>query len=453
MNQVHNLPARMALALAIIVVALFAVPQAAQAQWIVRGDTIPAGEVIENDVILTGTNVTVNGTVNGDVVAVGSSVSINGTTTGSLVVAGREVSLNGEVGGSVYVAGRTLRLGPASQIDHNVHFGGVLLDSAQGSKIGRDLVAASVRASIGSEIGRGLNAIIALLSFHGKIGFSPQEGSAGELGFWQPGTGEPSESLLFVGLGGQKVAGYAAPMRIPLFQQSGESGGVGVPEWFVARLGELVALLLVGALAVWLLPSWLDRSAGSLRGRPLAATGYGVLAAIIFVNGIGIALLLAAMLVGVGLWLGSVTLWELAFLFWGIGFSLLVLAGSLFALAVFYGSKVIVAYLVGFLILKRLAPRAAAHRIVALLLGLAIYMLLRAIPHLGWVIEIVAIILGLGAIWLVAFRKREPVQAAGEAAEQETTALEGEVRESAAQADAQHEGTVPGAAAEPDAVE
>lgn len=400
MNQTRNVPARMAFVLALVVFALLGAPQAARAQWIVQGDTIPAGDVIDDDVILYGTDVTVDGTVNGDVVAIGTTVTINGTVSGSLVAVGRLVSMNGGIGGSVYVAGGTLRLGSASQVRHNVHFGGLLLDSARGSKIGRDLVAASVRASIGSEIGRGLNAIIAMLSFHGKIGLPLDQEPSGQQGNPQPEAVKPASNLLFVSLGGQKVAGYAVPMREPIFQEDADDGGMIVPEWLVVRLGELTALILLGGLVVWLLRDWLFLSTSELRDKPFPAAGYGIAAAIIFANGLGIALLAGAMLVGAGLLLGSITLWELAFLFWGIGFSFLVLAASLFALAVFYGSKIVVAYLVGALILERLAPRVANYRMATLLLGLAIYVVLRMIPHAGWIIEIIVIVLGLGAIWL-----------------------------------------------------
>ncbi|GAG90957.1 unnamed protein product, partial [marine sediment metagenome] len=91
----------------------------------------------------------------------------------------------------------------------------------------------------------------------------------------------------------------------------------------------------------------------------------------------------------------------LAFYFWGIGYSSLVLAFSLFALFVFYVSKVIVSFLVGLMILERIAPNAANHKIIALILGLLIYVLLIATPYFGWAVSVIAMIFGLGAVWLV----------------------------------------------------
>ena len=404
---------------------MLGVPQAGGGGWAIVGDSIPAGQVVDNDVILTGTDVVLDGTVNGDAVALGTSVTVNGTVTGSLVVVGRTTSVGGSVEGSAYIASTSLKVGPSAAVKRNLHFGGFLLDSQPGSLIGRDLVAASIRAQVSSEIGRALNAIILLLQFNGKIGY-PLEQDAGSSGTGfaagsalGPGgseSGDASGTLLFVGAGGRRIVGYAAPLREllipPLSQNQDEEPGSGdtiLPAWLVARMGELVALLLIGALAVWLIPTRLKGWTDQLRAKPLPAVGFGLLALAVFANGLVIALVLGALILVTGLWLGSVALWELAFLFWGIAYSCLILVYSIFALAVFYGSKVIVAYLVGSLILGRFAPRATEYRILNLLLGLALYIVLRSIPTLGWVIEVIIIVLGLGAIWLAFRAKPAPV--------------------------------------------
>ncbi len=392
------------LALVVLAVLLFAAPQAARADWIIQGGQIPAGQTVDNDVVIYGSNVQVNGTVKGDVVAIGRSVTVDGDVEGSLLVIGREVSFNGKVGGSVYVAALTFKMGPSAYVQNNVHFGGLLLDTQEGSRIGRDLVALALRASVGSEIGRGLDAVIVLFSFHGKIGYGPEEAApSGRL----PG----DQVWMFVARSGRKLAGYAAPLRSPIAPKEKPPEEEGFPpDWVVQRAGEFVALLLLGLLALWLRPAWFYRAVNRLRAKPLPAVGFGALGTIIFANGVGIALLLAAMLIAVGIWLGGVTLWELAALFWGVGFGLLLLVISLAALAIFFGSKIVVAYTALALLLERFAPRAAGRRYLILLLGLILYILLRSIPHLGWVIEIIVIVLGTGAIWLALRRENEEVQ-------------------------------------------
>jgi uncharacterized membrane protein len=64
-----------------------------------------------------------------------------------------------------------------------------------------------------------------------------------------------------------------------------------------------------------------------------------------------------------------------------------------------------VAFLVGSLILKRLAPNSLQYKILPLLLGLLIYVLLAWLPYFGWVIAVLVNAIGLGAAWF-AFRDR-----------------------------------------------
>ena len=386
-------------ALALALVAWLAVPQPAQADWSVVGDTVPAGQVIDNDVLAQGTDVVIDGTIKGDLLAVGSNVTVNGSVSGSLVTLARTVTVNGQVGGSVYVASRTLTLGSAVHVVHNVHYLGLMLDSHPGSQVGRDLVVASVRGRVSSQIGRGLNAAILLLTFNGQIGAGvevPGEGAT------LPDRFEPGDTLLFVGSSAGRPLGLAAPALSIRSLQQDQERGAGVPEALVHRLGDLAALLLIGGLALWLRPILIQHPAERLLRQPLPAGGYGLLALFIVPGALVIVILLAVLLFFLGMWLGGVALWELAFLLWGIGYPILILAFSLFALAVLYGTKVVVADLVGTLILKRLAPRSldAARGILPLLLGLVLYVLVRSIPFLGLAVEVVVTVLGLGALWL-----------------------------------------------------
>lgn len=168
----------------------------------------------------------------------------------------------------------------------------------------------------------------------------------------------------------------------------------------MALLADLVVLLLVGGLALWLRPALIERPAESLRRKLLPAAGLGLVALTIAVNGVAVAILLALLLLIFGIWLGGMTLWQSAFVLWGIGYPSLILAFSSFALLVLYGSKAIVADLVGRLILKRLAPSSLGYRILPLLLGVVLYVGLRSIPIVGRAIEVIVTVFGLGACWV-----------------------------------------------------
>jgi hypothetical protein len=408
---------RLLAAVVVALVAWLAVPGVARADWSVVGDTVPSGQVIDNDVLATGTDVVIDGTINGDLLAIGSTITVNGPVSGSLVAAGRTVTLNGEVGGSTYILGRTMKLGGTAHVVHNVHFAGLLLDSQTGSRIGRDLVAASLRGHISSQVGRALNALILVITFDGQIGGGVEPGAVGGPDR-APVLAGPGGIVLGITLGpaGGQGLGYAAPsfkilnsglLPDTLAQQEESVPGdasAAIPEWLSARLNDLLILLLVGGLVIWLRPVLIGRPVEWLRREPLPAAGFGLLGVILALNAVAIAILLAVVLLFGGIWLGVVTLWALAIVLWGIGYPALILALALLALTVLYGTKVIVADLVGSLILQRLSPRAMEYRILPLLLGLVLYVVLRCIPILGWVIEGIVTILGLGATW-VAYRR------------------------------------------------
>jgi hypothetical protein len=166
--------------------------------------------------------------------------------------------------------------------------------------------------------------------------------------------------------------------------------------------------LLVGGLVIWLRPALIQQPAERLRRKPLPAAGFGLLALTLTVSAAAVIILLAVLLFVIGIWLGAVTLWELAFMLWGIGYPTLILASALFALTVQYVSKAIVADMVGTLILKRVSPQSLEYRILPLLLGLVLYVLLRSIPILGWAIEVIVTLFGLGAIWVALRDGRSP---------------------------------------------
>lgn len=156
----------------------------------------------------------------------------------------------------------------------------------------------------------------------------------------------------------------------------------------------MVQYLIVGVLAAWIVPTRFYRWSDRLRHRPVASGLYGFVG---FITGFTGVIILFVLFLIIGIGLATITLNGLAVATWGLGFSSTWLAFSVFLLFVSFISNVIVSYLGGLLILERLAPRAAQHWIWPLLLGLVLYILLRAIPFLGLAIGFLVTIFGLGA--------------------------------------------------------
>lgn len=427
MSYPQNRLTRVLFVIVILMGGIFSVASPAQAQGIniTVEDSVPAGEVVDNDVLLAGTNIKVDGDVKGDVFAAGAIIEVNGTVEGSLFAAGQNVTINGAVEGTVYVASLTLELGPDADTARNVYYVGGSISTAEEAMIERDLVLISMGAQLSGEIGRNTVGIIGpfemfrlFMDLIGRPIALPQSSSS----ISEPVQQVENQPVLFSGFlpsldwltrtstGEPRFAGTGtipASATEPeiLAQTSSSVDAERVMDWLQWIAKEFVTLLVFGLLGIWLFSAFLKRSADKLEAKPLHSTGIGLLGLVISVALIGVVVLVGVLILILGIGLGALNLWDLAWAVWGVGFSGLGLTFWLSLLFVSYGTKVIVAFLVGTMILKRLAPDSLKYNILPLLLGLLIYVLLAWIPYLGWVIAILVNAAGLGAAWF-AFRER-----------------------------------------------
>nr|MBI2905809.1 hypothetical protein [Chloroflexota bacterium] len=70
----------------VLLAVLFGAAAPARAVEIDNDGTVAAGEVVDDDLILSGDKVTMDGMVNGILIASGGEVTINGTVNGDLIV-------------------------------------------------------------------------------------------------------------------------------------------------------------------------------------------------------------------------------------------------------------------------------------------------------------------------------------------------------------------------------
>jgi len=386
--------------------ALFVMTQTALADdAVLQGDTLNSDTTVENDVFLNGSDVALNGTVVGDAFAIGRNVVINGNVQGSTLILAENIVINGEVDGSIYGIAVSLNALSGSTIGRSLYFLGISLITEKEAQIGRDLTAVTLGARLAGSVERNTKAIIGLIEI-GKVVLDRVNAVT---------TGKPIAALqpvstLVLDPANQQTApaifagsvGPAGTTLSPTLAQEDDQLAAEVPEnaavnWIVDRLRNLITLLVFGGLALWLIPIKVDKWSNLVRSRPLAAVGWGLVAYIVGFIGAAIAFMLILV---IGISFAVVTLWGLAWSWWAVGFSALALAFSLFVVAVAFGSKIIVAYLIGRLILERFGSQPNMRKPWPLLLGLIIFVLLCGIPYLGWAISLIVTFLGLGAIWL-----------------------------------------------------
>jgi hypothetical protein len=432
--------------------------QTARAMEIDGDGRVGADEVVNDDLILSGNDVQMAGTVNGNLVATGSTVLVSGTVNGDLLVFGSMVTVTGTVNGNVFSAGgevviegkvedslvfvgNSLILASGADIGSNLYAAGFSIGLDSGSRVFRDAALAGYQVIVNGDIGRDVRAGAEAFELTGSvgrnvtvdIGESDQDAENTEFLNYMPfphvgrivapGLHVSSEAVI-----GGELEYYSSVDQSAGIQATPEGGVVYhyrartdsedyrnvrvntttrirtidfaalFMNYVFGVIREFLTLILLGALAVWLIPSLLNRSAGMLRAKPLPSLGWGL---IVLIVGL-IALVLAAFLVFMlGLAVGVVTLFGLMSAVFGIGFSAIGLSGALFLAIAQYGSKLVVALLIGDLIIRLFRRDYSASSFWPLLLGILLMVLVDAVPILGGIVSFFVILFGLGAIWLI----------------------------------------------------
>jgi len=307
--------------------------------------SIPTGQVIDDDLVVTGYDVTIHGTVTGDVVVAGYVVRIDGRVGGDLIVAGRHVTVSGPVGGTLYAISRDIAL--TAPVAHNVlaASGAMTLDRA--ATVGRDMSVSGGNVTVESKIGRDLrvNATNLTLASGAVIG--------GDL---------IAQVRNHTIAPGAKIAGEQQITR----QQRRQSYTAG---WFLRQLLAGAMLLAAGLIFIAFAPRLTEETETALRVHPGLSLGVG---AVILLVGLPLVLLLLFTIVGIPVAL----IWTAAY-FSGV-----------------YLSPIFLAILVGRLVWRR--PGGSLY--AALAIGIILLVLIRLVPVFGAVVTLGAVLFGLGAL-------------------------------------------------------
>jgi hypothetical protein len=358
----------------IVVAAVFAwLPFQAAAADLRQGNdvTVGPGETVNDDVYAGAGTISINGTVNGNVVAGGGTITVSGNVTRDLILGGGNITVNGHVGGSIIAAGGNITVNGA--VAQDIVVTGGMIDVGSGATIGRDLVVAGGTATISAPVARRVQMAAGNLTLKNKVGGDVRgqvdhlrlDGAqiAGNLDY----TSNNSVELV----NGASVAG-ATTRHTPVDRGGGAGNG------FLGWLRALIGILALGLILIFLLPGVSTRAIDTERAQPWASLGIG--AAILVITPI-IALLVFI----VGIFLG----------FWWLG--LLLIPLWILALAIGY---VVSGFLLGRLIFAQLGW-GRYHDALALLVGLFVLAVIGVIPVIGWLVGLVALILGAGALALV----------------------------------------------------
>lgn len=333
--------------------------------------TIPAGEVIDDTLIVMAETVVIEGDVTGDLFALGEKIVLRSKVSGNIFAFGEQVELEVEVGGSVFTAGEIVDLRKGS-LAGNLYIAGEEVNVRQDVAITGNTFLASEDGDISASIGRDLLAAAEELTVLGKI----------------------DKSMIFYGeaLKLAETAHIAGNLRVRIEDNAklriheaativGEQDIDGIRgeddeetehdssgNSIFGQLMKFLAAFVFGCVLFWLLPSL--RSSSLVRGPELlTASAFG---AIFLVAAPILAIVCMITLIGLPVGLAALLLW--------------IIAG--------YAAGVVTAAFIG----DALLSSGDQKPIVAFLLGLVVLYLLLMIPMVGSIVWFAALVMGLGLI-------------------------------------------------------
>jgi cytoskeletal protein CcmA (bactofilin family) len=338
-----------------------------------------ATAVITDDVVTAGETVQVNANVKGDVAAAGADVTIGGSIQGYVLGAGRNVRIEGPIGNDVWAAGETVEID--STIGNNAMVAGRIVHLRNGAVIGEDARLAGDQVTVDGRVERDLRIGADVAQIRGPVRGTVRVRA--ERVRVEPGAV----------IGGDLIVSSPRPPEVSPGAQV--SGQVRYEEaerrwswmaWPAVWLVTFAALLVLGVATTAIAPARARRVAETLRLRPAWSVLAG--AVVLVVVPIGI-LALAVTLVGIPL------------------------AAVMLALYILFVmlSGVFVSHRVGGWLLER-AHRTNSSPWARVTLGALIVSLAITVPMVGWVMALVVIVAGTGALVLEQRTFARPAQGA-----------------------------------------
>lgn len=341
--------------------------------------SVDIGEIIDDTLIASGRVVRIDGEVTGDLIAFAQSIEIVGSVHGDVISFGRTIEVDGRIGGGLAGFGQTIRI--EDSIGQSVYGFAQSLRSGRDATIEGDLFAFGEEISVGGSVGRNVTVFGNTLAITGDVVRDVK--FAGRLATMRPSAsiggnldvGLPAERNLEVD-SAATIAGETI-VEVPEPGQEEDEGGL-LSAWSIAWTALwLVTAFLSGLLLLWALPA--------LRRVPLDNLN-GILTS----AGLGFVLVTATPILAVVL---AVTL---------IGLPAGLVIAAVWALSL-YVSKIVVAHFLGNALLR---PKQHDVRsmLLPLLAGLVLVLIAVSLPYVGWVINLLLVIIGLGAMGQALYR-------------------------------------------------
>ena len=377
---------------------LFAVATPLYAFTTKSGESVNLTTDESDDIYAFGESVLVSSKITGDLVAAGGKLDLKGEVTQDLITAGGYLNIGGTIGDDARVAGGVIIISGTINDDLVIAGGQITID--KGAKIGGDVVASGGMLTVNGEIAGKLVVSCESVEITGKIAKDVEINTAasikvasgaeigGNFNYTSSKEAEISKDAIISG----KV--NYTPIKVETKAPKNKAL-IGIPIGIFGATyigGEVVSFLsmfVLGILLILAIPFIFKKFNLRMRASLGRCVGSG-----------------AIMLFGIPA--GILILWFICTLLMitviGMGIGMLGFCSSFIIAALYfiliYCSTAFLSFFIGELILSKtkLDLNKYGWKVLAYLIGLAIVMLIYAIPFVGWVVQFAGIIFGFGGL-------------------------------------------------------
>jgi hypothetical protein len=355
--------------------ALLLLPTIALAATFKSGEEVLIDQQISDDLYTSGGLLSITRDINGDLIAVGGKLEVSGKVTQDLMAGAGDLSVKGEVGDDIRAAGGSVRIDAVIKDDLLAAGGDVSL--SESSFVGGDVHLAGGNIMLGGLINGDmklaggniyLNSDVkgnVVLYNVDRITFGPNASIQGALAYRAP---EPLDIPVGLASGGvfyEKIETSQVKENLPAVLAG-------------FSIFSLLATLFFGLVFLWLCRYYILHAAETAYDATLKSVGVGFLV-LILTPIVGIILLITT--IGIPLALVTIALWVIYL----------------------YVAKVMAAMLIGFKIVKVNEKSRFGRIFGSFALGALIYTLIGMVPIVGWVVNLVFVLIALGSLTLYDF--------------------------------------------------
>lgn len=338
------------------------------------GESTVVSKDIRGDIVVVSGDVALDGDISGDVLAVGGNITINGRVSDDVRVLGGNVTVIGEVGGDLVSGSGSITIADSANIRGDMVIGAGSFTLY--GKVNGDLRAWFGEGRINGTVGGN-----AEVNYSDGLTFGNEGKVAGKLTYSASAEkvefSDHAQSIEFIPTASIEKTKYGLAK---LFTIAG----------LMALLWKWVSLLFVGALLIWVFPRLFPKLTDSARAR--GHVGQTIWTGLIFLVVVPAGgLLLMATLIGMPVAM---------ILFFGYCLTLVM-------------SSIVGSYGVGSF-LRHHKNDTQWEQLGNLSLGLVIFLVASFIPVIGWLLQFVIVMFGVGTIWSEKVRMskeyREPLR-------------------------------------------